>query len=114
MLKDIRSLVEDRIYDKLNDKIDECLDIGNWIYSLIRRISNWNFILASYDWMMPEAFGVASDYITTTIQFLENTFRAFTHLPVRDCSFVCRIDFLITSFFIKRIYISFLEKSKFG
>ncbi|CAF4252675.1 unnamed protein product, partial [Adineta steineri] len=63
MLKDIRSLVEDRIYDKLNDKIDQCLDI------------------ASYDWMMQEASGVASDYITTTIQFLENTFRAFTHLP---------------------------------
>ncbi|CAF2435145.1 unnamed protein product [Rotaria sp. Silwood2] len=29
MLKDIRSLVEDRIHDKLNDKIDQCLDIGN-------------------------------------------------------------------------------------
>ncbi|CAF0753822.1 unnamed protein product [Adineta ricciae] len=71
MLKDIRSLVEDRIYDKLNDKIDECLDI------------------ASYDWMMPEAFGVASDYITTTIQFLENTFRAFTHLPTQLSQTTC-------------------------
>ena len=39
-------------------------------------------ILASYDWMMQESSGIASDYITTTIQFLENTFRAFTHLPV--------------------------------
>lgn len=65
MLKDIRSLVEDRIYDKLNDKIDQCLDI------------------TSYDWMMQESSGVASDYITTTIQFLENTFQAFNHLPTQ-------------------------------
>ncbi|CAF0914172.1 unnamed protein product [Adineta steineri] len=71
MLKDIRSLVEDRIYDKLNDKIDQCLDI------------------ASYDWMMQEASGVASDYITTTIQFLENTFRAFTHLPTQLSQTTC-------------------------
>ncbi|CAF1045445.1 unnamed protein product, partial [Didymodactylos carnosus] len=40
MLKGIRSLVEDRIYDKLNDKIDQCLDI------------------VSYDWMIPEAAGI--------------------------------------------------------
>jgi hypothetical protein len=33
--------------------------------------------------MMQESTGVASDYVKTTIQFLENTFRAFTHLPVR-------------------------------
>jgi hypothetical protein len=33
--------------------------------------------------MMQESSGVASDYITTTLQFLENTFRAFTYLPVR-------------------------------
>jgi len=32
---------------------------------------------------MQEPSGVASDYITTTIRFLEDTFRAFTHLPVR-------------------------------
>ncbi|CAF1230429.1 unnamed protein product [Didymodactylos carnosus] len=71
MLKDIRSLVEDRIYDKLNDKIDQCLDI------------------ASYDWMMPEAAGVASDYIQTTIQFLKHTFRAFTHLPAQLSQTTC-------------------------
>lgn len=40
-------------------------------------------ILASIDWMMQESSGTASDYITTTIRFLEDTFRAFTHLPVR-------------------------------
>ncbi|CAF3177319.1 unnamed protein product [Rotaria socialis] len=71
MLKDIRSLVEDRIHDKLNDKIDQCLDI------------------ASYDWMMQESMGVASDYITTTIKFLENTFRAFTHLPTQLSQTTC-------------------------
>ncbi|CAF1000925.1 unnamed protein product [Rotaria sordida] len=71
MLKDIRSLVEDRIHDKLNDKIDQCLDI------------------TSYDWMMQEASGMASDYITTTIQFLENTFRAFTHLPTQLSQTTC-------------------------
>ncbi|CAF3848665.1 unnamed protein product [Rotaria magnacalcarata] len=71
MLKDIRSLVEDRIHDKLNDKIDQCLDI------------------ASYDWMMQESMGVASDYITTTINFLENTFRAFTHLPTQLSQTTC-------------------------
>ncbi|CAF1068476.1 unnamed protein product, partial [Rotaria sordida] len=68
---DIRSLVEDRIHDKLNDKIDQCLDI------------------TSYDWMMQEASGMASDYITTTIQFLENTFRAFTHLPTQLSQTTC-------------------------
>ncbi|UJR27102.1 hypothetical protein I4U23_008402 [Adineta vaga] len=71
MLKDIRSLVEDCIRDKLNDKIDQCLDI------------------ASYDWMMQESSGVSSDYISTTIQFLENTFRAFTHLPTELSQTTC-------------------------
>jgi len=32
---------------------------------------------------MQQSAGVASDYITTTIRFLEDTFRAFTNLPVR-------------------------------
>lgn len=43
--------------------------------------------LASIDWTVQESSGTASDYITTTIRFLEDTFRAFTHLPVRlnDC-----------------------------
>ncbi|CAF2647248.1 unnamed protein product [Rotaria sp. Silwood2] len=43
----------------------------------------------SYDWMMQESSGVASDYITTTIQFLENTFRAFTHLPTQLSQTTC-------------------------
>ncbi|CAF2440547.1 unnamed protein product [Rotaria sp. Silwood2] len=39
--------------------------------------------------MMQESSGVASDYITTTIQFLENTFRAFTHLPTQLSQTTC-------------------------
>ena len=74
-------MVEDRIYDKLNDKIDQCLDIGTNIYVIFIYFTRFSTIV-SYDWMMQESSGVASDYITTTIQFLENTFRAFTHLPV--------------------------------
>ncbi|CAF0791891.1 unnamed protein product [Didymodactylos carnosus] len=72
MLKDIRSLVEDRIYDKLNDKIDQCLDIGTLFV----------------------CFLISSNYIQTTIQFLETTFRAFTHLPTQlsqtTCSSACK------------------------
>jgi hypothetical protein len=73
-----------------------------------------NFFLASIDWMMQESSGVASDYITTTIQFLEDTFRAFTHLPVRFF-FEEIIEKRIIILLIKKIiffYFFFLEKSK--
>jgi hypothetical protein len=65
--------------------------------------------LASIDWMLQEPSGTASDYITTTIRFLEDTFRAFTHLPV---SF--RDDHLLkkTVFLCSKNYFLILEKSK--
>jgi hypothetical protein len=73
-------------------------------------------ILASIDWMMQEASGVASDYITTTIQFLEDTFRAFTHLPVRFVfKEIIAKDFCCVNNKNKKIlffFFCFLEKSK--
>jgi len=73
-------------------------------------------ILASIDWMMQEASGVASDYITTTIRFLEDTFRAFTHLPVRFIfKEIIAKDFFVLIIKIKKFFFfvfCFLEKSK--
>ena len=107
-LQDIRSLVEDRIYDKLNDKIDQCLDISK-INDKVRFLFlfSTNFHLASYDWMMQESSGVASDYITTTIQFLENTFQAFNHLPVRQ-----RVRSIFGRVFLLFAFVSFLNREK--
>jgi len=82
-----------------------------YIFLIIKKL-----ILASIDWMMPEASGVASEYITTTIRFLEDTFRAFTHLPVR---FVFK-EIIAKDFFTNKknkkillFFLFFVEKSKF-
>lgn len=41
--------------------------------------------IAEYDWLMAEADGQPSDYITSVIIFLRTTFESFTNLPVSTC-----------------------------
>ncbi|XP_034286319.1 exocyst complex component 6 isoform X1 [Pantherophis guttatus] len=61
--KDARHAAEGEIYTKLNQKIDEFIQ------------------LADYDWTMIEPDGRASGYLMDLINFLRSTFQVFTHLP---------------------------------
>ncbi|XP_048361931.1 exocyst complex component 6 isoform X2 [Sphaerodactylus townsendi] len=61
--KDARHAAEGEIYTKLNQKIDEFIQ------------------LADYDWSMTEPDGRASGYLMDLINFLRSTFQVFTHLP---------------------------------
>ncbi|XP_069095916.1 exocyst complex component 6 isoform X2 [Pleurodeles waltl] len=61
--KDARHSAEGEIYTKLNQKIDEFIQ------------------LADYDWTMSEPDGRASGYLLDLINFLRSTFQVFTHLP---------------------------------
>ncbi|XP_028916298.1 exocyst complex component 6 isoform X2 [Ornithorhynchus anatinus] len=61
--KDARHSAEGEIYMKLNQKIDEFVQ------------------LADYDWTMSEPNGRASGYLIDLINFLRSTFQVFTHLP---------------------------------
>ncbi|XP_072311768.1 exocyst complex component 6 isoform X2 [Eucyclogobius newberryi] len=61
--KDARHAAEGEIYTKLNQKIDEFIQ------------------LADYDWGMAESDGRASGYLMDLINFLRSTFQVFTHLP---------------------------------
>ncbi|XP_074089455.1 exocyst complex component 6 isoform X1 [Macrotis lagotis] len=61
--KDARHSAEGEIYTKLNQKIDEFVQ------------------LADYDWTMSEPDGRASGYLMDLINFLRSTFQVFTHLP---------------------------------
>lgn len=69
MLQDARHAAEGEIYTKLNQKIDEFIQ------------------LADYEWSMAESDGRASGYLMDLINFLRSTFQVFTHLPVspRHC-----------------------------
>ena len=71
MFKDIRSDAESQIYIRLNQKIDEFLDLAN------------------YDWMLVESPGMASHYISDLIAFLKSTFEAFTNLPLKVAQTAC-------------------------
>lgn len=62
--QDARHAAEGEIYTKLNQKIDEFIQI------------------ADYDWTMSESDGRASGYLMDLINFLRSTFQVFTHLPV--------------------------------
>lgn len=62
--QDARHAAEGEIYTKLNQKIDEFIQ------------------LADYDWTMIEPDGRASGYLMDLINFLRSTFQVFTHLPV--------------------------------
>uniref|UniRef100_A0A1A7YJC9 Exocyst complex component n=1 Tax=Iconisemion striatum TaxID=60296 RepID=A0A1A7YJC9_9TELE len=61
--KDARHAAEGEIYTKLNQKIDEFIQ------------------LADYEWDMAESDGRASEYLMDLINFLRSTFQVFTHLP---------------------------------
>nr|XP_061823121.1 exocyst complex component 6-like isoform X3 [Nerophis lumbriciformis] len=62
--KDARHAAEGEIYTKLNQKIDEFIQ------------------LADYEWGMAESDGRASGYLMDLINFLRSTFQVFTHLPM--------------------------------
>ncbi len=68
-LKDARHAAEGEIYTKLNQKIDEFIQ------------------LADYEWGMAESDGRASGYLMDLINFLRSTFQVFTHLPVSPITF---------------------------
>ncbi|XP_038649064.1 exocyst complex component 6B isoform X6 [Scyliorhinus canicula] len=69
--KDCRHAAEEEIYTKLNQKIDQFLQ------------------LADYDWMRAEHNGHASDYLVDLIAFLRSTFAVFTHLPGKVAQTAC-------------------------
>lgn len=53
-----------QICEKLKHKLDQCIE------------------LESYDWLLVEPQGHASNFITDLIAFLRTTFTSFTNLPV--------------------------------
>ncbi|XP_060593248.1 exocyst complex component 6B-like isoform X2 [Ruditapes philippinarum] len=63
MFKDARSEAEEYIYRKLNNKIDEFLE------------------LAAYTWSQSEPSGHPSGYLMDLIAFLQSIFMSFTNLP---------------------------------
>uniref|UniRef100_A0A674NTM3 Exocyst complex component n=1 Tax=Takifugu rubripes TaxID=31033 RepID=A0A674NTM3_TAKRU len=69
--KDARHAAEGEIYTKLNQKIDEFIQ------------------LADYDWNMAESDGRASGYLMDLINFLRSTFQVFTHLPGKVAQTAC-------------------------
>uniref|UniRef100_A0A665XB90 Exocyst complex component n=1 Tax=Echeneis naucrates TaxID=173247 RepID=A0A665XB90_ECHNA len=69
--KDARHSAEGEIYTKLNQKIDEFVQ------------------LADYEWGMAESDGRASGYLMDLINFLRSTFQVFTHLPGKVAQTAC-------------------------
>ncbi|XP_073722783.1 exocyst complex component 6 isoform X2 [Misgurnus anguillicaudatus] len=69
--KDARHAAEGEIYTKLNQKIDEFIQ------------------LADYEWCMSESDGRASGYLMDLINFLRSTFQVFTHLPGKVAQTAC-------------------------
>lgn len=71
MFKDARSDAEQHIYEQLNAKIDEFMD------------------LAAYDWTLLEPRGHASSYIMDLMAFLQSIFMSFTNLPEKVAKTAC-------------------------
>jgi len=71
MFSDARSEVEQQIYDSLNAKIGEFVE------------------LATYDWELNEPSGRSSDYISDLITFMNSTFMSFSNLPLRLARAAC-------------------------
>ncbi|XP_051997897.1 exocyst complex component 6B-like isoform X2 [Xyrauchen texanus] len=69
--KDARHAAEEEIYTNLNQKIDQFLQ------------------LADYVWMAAQGGGQASDYLSDLIAFLCSTFAVFTHLPGKVAQTAC-------------------------
>lgn len=80
-LQDARHAAEGEIYTKLNQKIDEFIQ------------------LADYEWGMAESDGRASGYLMDLINFLRSTFQVFTHLPVSWTSLLTSDPVTLTIFF---------------
>lgn len=82
LYQDARHAAEGEIYTKLNQKIDEFVQ------------------LADYDWTMSEPDGRASGYLMDLINFLRSIFQVFTHLPVSIQIFKnCIVIFLTKVYF---------------
>uniref|UniRef100_I3MQ17 Exocyst complex component n=1 Tax=Ictidomys tridecemlineatus TaxID=43179 RepID=I3MQ17_ICTTR len=71
LTEDARHAAEGEIYTKLNQKIDEFVQ------------------LADYDWTMSEPDGRASGYLMDLINFLRSIFQVFTHLPGKVAQTAC-------------------------
>jgi len=71
MFKDIRAEAEEYIYKKLISQMDQFLE------------------LASYDWMLSEPQGLASQWLMDLIAFLKSIFESFTNLPSRLAGMAC-------------------------
>ena len=88
IFQDARHAAEGEIYTKLNQKIDEFIQ------------------LADYEWGMAESDGRASGYLMDLINFLRSTFQVFTHLPVSlihhplTCGFHLSLEAVGLSWFI--------------
>uniref|UniRef100_A0A1I8ATR9 Exocyst complex component n=1 Tax=Steinernema glaseri TaxID=37863 RepID=A0A1I8ATR9_9BILA len=101
VFRDVRSEVEQHIDGALKRKVDDFME------------------LASYDWEMSNAGGVASDYIADLIKFLTTTFTSFTNLPIQlarhSCMQTCKhladkLGSLILSGDVKAISMGALEQ----
>ncbi|RNA09952.1 exocyst complex component 6B [Brachionus plicatilis] len=71
VFKDLRSEAETQIYELLNRKIDQLLD------------------LESFNWNMTEAQGQASDYMKLLLNFLKSNLDSFSHLPSKLAQTAC-------------------------
>ncbi|CAF0744514.1 unnamed protein product [Brachionus calyciflorus] len=71
VFKDLRSEAETQIYELLNLKIDELLD------------------LESFDWNLNESKGQASEYMKSLLSFLKSNLDSFNHLPDKLAQTAC-------------------------
>lgn len=81
VFKDLRSETEVKIYELLNKKIDELLD------------------LESFNWLMTESQGRASDYMRSLLTFLKDILSTFNTIPV-NYNYQFQFFFLKNLFFI--------------
>lgn len=81
VFQDTRHAAEGEIYTKLNQKIDEFIQ------------------LADYEWNMAESDGRASGYLMDLINFLRSTFQVFTHLPVSLMNIYVKVFMFFFYFF---------------
>jgi exocyst complex component 6 len=71
IFRDLRHDAETLIYERLNTKINELLD------------------LESFNWSMNELQGQASDYMKSLLSFLTSTLDSLSHLPPKLASTCC-------------------------
>ena len=85
----MRSDAEARIYELLNLKIDELLDLGKFIrlfnnvLQKKRKRFQINLIFEeNFNWLVQDIKGQASDYMKSLLSFLKSNLDSFNHLPV--------------------------------